>query len=53
LALERYPQAARPTARVVDLYLTQTYAGRPLDDEEMGELETVLGEAIRGLRKAG
>lgn len=52
-AVERWPQAARPTARVVDLYLTQTYAGRPLDEEEMGELETLLGEAIRGLRKAG
>jgi len=50
-ALRRWPEAARPTGRVFDLYLQESFAGRPLDEAEREDLQRSLGEAIRRLRK--
>lgn len=52
-ALSRWPDAAGPTGRVFDLYLQESYAGRPLDSRDRQDLQASLGEALRRLRKAG
>jgi hypothetical protein len=52
-AAARYPGAALPTAKVVDLYLRESFGGEPLEDEELEALKEALGEAERGMRKAG
>lgn len=50
-ALSLWPQAAGPAGRVFDLYLQETYAGRPLDERERRDLQAALGEALRRLRR--
>jgi protein-glutamine gamma-glutamyltransferase len=52
-AAQRYPQAAEPTARVVDFYLRESFGGEALEDEEIEDLKAALAEAERGMRKAG
>lgn len=52
-ALSRWPEAAAPTARVFDLYLQESYAGRALDASEYDDLRRSLGEVLRRMRKAG
>jgi hypothetical protein len=52
-AAVRYPEAAEPTARVVDFYLRESFGGMLLEDEELEQLKTALDEAERGMRKAG
>jgi len=52
-AAARYPGAALPTAKIVDLYLRESFGGELLEDEELEELKEALGEAERGMRKAG
>ena len=49
----RYPQAAEPAARVVELYLRESFAERPLADDELDQLREALSQAERWLRKAG
>jgi len=52
LASERFPEAARPAAVIVDLYVRETYAGEPLEETEREELRTALLEAESALKKA-
>jgi hypothetical protein len=52
-AAARYPRAADSTARVIDLYLRESFGGEPLEDEELEQLKEDLAEAERGMRKAG
>jgi hypothetical protein len=52
-AAARYPRAADPTARIVDLYLRESFGGEPLEDEDLEALKVALAEAERGMRKAG
>jgi hypothetical protein len=52
-AAARYPRAADSTARVIDLYLRESFGGEPLEDEELEQLKVDLAEAERGMRKAG
>ena len=49
----RYPEAAEPTARVVDFYLRESFGGMLLEDAELEQLKAALTEAERGMRKAG
>jgi transglutaminase-like putative cysteine protease len=54
-AAARFPAAAEPTARIIDFYLRESFAGRALEDDERDVLRTALAEAEKGLRqqKAG
>jgi hypothetical protein len=52
-AAVRYPQAAEPAARVIELYLRESFGERPLGDDELDQLQEALSQAERGLRKAG
>jgi transglutaminase-like putative cysteine protease len=52
-AAARYPRAADPTARIIDLYLRESFGGEPLEDEELEALKVALVEAERGMRRAG
>jgi protein-glutamine gamma-glutamyltransferase len=49
----RYPEAAEPTARVIDFYLRESFGGQPLEDEDLETLKVALEEAEKGMRKAG
>ncbi len=49
----RYPDAAEPASKVVELYLRESFAERPLGEEELGELREALTRAERELRRAG
>lgn len=49
-AAVRYPAAARPTARVVELYLRESFGGQDLREEERAALEAALAEAESGLK---
>ncbi len=51
-AAGRWPGAAEPTARVVGLYLRESFGAEPLDDAERQELRIALGSARRALRAA-
>ena len=46
----RWPAAAAPAARVVDLYLRESFGSLPLDDGERQELRIALQQARRALR---
>lgn len=52
-ASRRYPLAAEPAGRIVDLYLRESFGGAELDEEERRDLKSDLEEAERGMRKAG
>lgn len=52
-AARRYPQAAEWAAKVIELYLRESFAERPLAEGELAELKEALTQAERGLRKAG
>lgn len=51
----RHPGAARPTARIIDFYLRESFGGEPLDDEDREVLKDALAEAERSfkMKKAG
>jgi protein-glutamine gamma-glutamyltransferase len=49
---ERFPEASAPAGRLVDLYLEEAYAERPLTPAEARELEDLLTRTRRALRKA-
>lgn len=51
-AAERYPAAAGPLGRVIDLYLRESFGGEALREDEREMLKAALQEAERGLRKA-
>ncbi|MCB1057246.1 MAG: DUF3488 domain-containing protein [Acidobacteria bacterium] len=54
--VEHFPAAAAGTARIVDLYLHESFGGRALDDETRQDLARALEDARRGMnerRKAG
>jgi hypothetical protein len=48
----RHPQAAAPAARVVGLYLEESFGGRELSAEERQRLAEDLREAGRAMRRA-
>lgn len=52
-ALSHWPEAADPAGRVFDLYVQESYAGRPLEDADREDLQQSLHETLRRLRKAG
>jgi hypothetical protein len=52
-AAGRWPGAAAPAARVVDLYLRESFGSEPLDDAERQELRIALDQARRALRATG
>jgi hypothetical protein len=49
-AAVRYPSAAQPAARVIELYLRESFGGQDLGDEERKALEAALAEAENGLK---
>lgn len=49
----RFPEAARPAARIIDFYLRESFGGHPLREDEREVLKEALAEAERGMRKAG
>jgi transglutaminase-like putative cysteine protease len=49
----RFPEAARPAARIIDFYLRESFGGHPLREDEREALKEALAEAERGMRKAG
>jgi transglutaminase-like putative cysteine protease len=49
----RYPAAAEPAARIIAFYLRESFGGQALEEVEREALEAALGEAERGMRKAG
>ncbi|HVS16217.1 MAG TPA: DUF3488 and transglutaminase-like domain-containing protein [Thermoanaerobaculia bacterium] len=49
---ERFPEASVPTGRLVDLYLEESYAERLLSPDEVRELEQLLDQTRRVLRRA-
>lgn len=51
LVARRAPTASRPTQRVVELYLRESFGGEELTREERDELKEVLTDAVRALRK--
>jgi hypothetical protein len=51
LVTKRAPAASRPTQRVVELYLRESFGGEELTREERDELKEVLTDAVRALRK--
>ena len=58
LALERraagrFPAAAAPAGRVIDLYLRESFAGEELGETERGRLADALAETRAALRRAG
>jgi hypothetical protein len=54
-AAARYPDSARPAARVIELYLRESFGGEPLAGDERESLKAALTEAEQGMRmkKAG
>ncbi|HYG64572.1 MAG TPA: DUF3488 and transglutaminase-like domain-containing protein [Thermoanaerobaculia bacterium] len=46
----RYPAAAQPAARVIELYLRESFGGQDLRDDERQALEAALAEAEEGLK---
>ena len=48
----RFPAAGPAAARLVDLYLRESYGGATLTAEERRELESLLAETRRAMRKA-
>jgi protein-glutamine gamma-glutamyltransferase len=52
-AAGRWPAAAPAAARVVDLYLRESFGSEPLDDAERQELRIALEQARRALRATG
>ncbi|HVS00950.1 MAG TPA: transglutaminaseTgpA domain-containing protein [Thermoanaerobaculia bacterium] len=52
-AAARFPEAARPAARVIDFYLRESFGGQELQEDEREALKEALAEAERGMRKAG
>jgi transglutaminase-like putative cysteine protease len=50
--VERFPEAAPPARRLVDLYLQESFGERRLSAEEIGELDRLLDQTRRVLRKA-
>jgi hypothetical protein len=48
---EKFPEVAKPTARVIDLYLHESFGGQPLDEDRRRELNEALAETRRGLRQ--
>ncbi|HVS62560.1 MAG TPA: transglutaminaseTgpA domain-containing protein [Thermoanaerobaculia bacterium] len=50
--VQRFPAAATPARRLVDLYLQESFAERRLSAEEIKELGGLLDETRRVLRKA-
>ncbi|HXO22076.1 MAG TPA: transglutaminase domain-containing protein, partial [Thermoanaerobaculia bacterium] len=52
-AAVHYPQTAEPAARIVAFYLRESFGGQQLGEEELDEIREALGEAERGMRKAG
>jgi transglutaminase-like putative cysteine protease len=52
-AAQRFPAVARPTARVIDFYLRESFGGEELAAAERAALAEALAEAEKGMRKAG
>jgi protein-glutamine gamma-glutamyltransferase len=54
-AADRFPAAAEPTAKVIDFYLRESFAGRELGEGEREALKAALAEAEKGfkMRRAG
>lgn len=50
---KRFPEAARPSARVIDFYLRESFGGEELSEAERADLAAALAEAERSMRKAG
>lgn len=50
--VEHFPAAAAPARRLVDLYLQESFAERKLSTEEIRELDGLLDETRRALRRA-
>lgn len=48
----RFPQVERQTERVIELYLRESFGGRPISAVERAELESALGEVRQRLRKS-
>ena len=48
----RHPEAAEPAARIVELYLRESFGGHAIDEGERRELKDALGRVARGLRRA-
>ncbi len=49
----RFPEAAGPTSRLVDLYLRESFAGEALEEEDLGYAAASLREVEQVLKKAG
>jgi hypothetical protein len=49
-AARQFPLAAIPTARVVQLYLRESFGEQGLSEDERSQLKLALREASRGLR---
>jgi transglutaminase-like putative cysteine protease len=49
----RFPAAAAPTVRLVDLYLRESFAAEELDEAALGEAAGALREVEQVLKKAG
>jgi hypothetical protein len=49
----RFPNAAVASSEIVDLYVRESFAERPLAEPEATRLREALGEVVRVLRKAG
>ncbi|HXT52670.1 MAG TPA: DUF3488 and transglutaminase-like domain-containing protein, partial [Thermoanaerobaculia bacterium] len=49
----RFPEAARSTSRLVDLYVRESFAGEMLAEEELGAAAASLREVEQVLKKAG
>ena len=49
----RFPQAARSTSRLVDLYVRESFGGEELDEAALGDAAASLREVEQVLKKAG
>jgi hypothetical protein len=49
----RFPEASRPTSRLVNLYLRESFAGEELGDAELGDAAASLRDVEQVLKKAG
>lgn len=49
----RFPEAAAPTSRLVDLYLRESFASEALDEADLGTAAASLREVEQVLRKVG
>jgi transglutaminase-like putative cysteine protease len=50
--LLRFPELARPAARVIELYVRESFGALPIDDRERTELEGALREITDKTRKS-